>query len=150
VKFLEKTKAEKEKKGYGPPVAGGSAAAAAPKPKAVKAAKKPVKDAAPKEPKASKASPAAKAKAAPKAVANKAPAKKAAAGAAGAGDAYLTNTEGNASKFWSITLNGCDTTVVYGKIGTDGMTQNKSHDSEEKAQKFVDKQISDKQKKGYC
>ncbi|MCC8153022.1 MAG: STM4015 family protein [Tannerellaceae bacterium] len=52
-------------------------------------------------------------------------------------------------KFWSIGVEGVNITVNYGKLGTDGQTQVKTFDSEEKAQKQAEKLISEKTKKGY-
>jgi predicted DNA-binding WGR domain protein len=57
--------------------------------------------------------------------------------------------EGTSSKFWEITLDGESFTVCYGRIGTDGVSQTKDFDSDEKAKKEYDKLILEKQKKGY-
>ena len=57
--------------------------------------------------------------------------------------------EGTSSKFWEIALEGESFTVRYGRIGTDGQSQTKDFDSEEKAEKEYNKLIQEKQKKGY-
>ncbi|MCY1078046.1 WGR and DUF4132 domain-containing protein [Archangium lansingense] len=57
--------------------------------------------------------------------------------------------EGSAKKFWEIELQGTEFTVRWGRIGTDGQTQQKSFASTSKAQAEHDKLIAEKQKKGY-
>ncbi|MDH6307043.1 putative DNA-binding WGR domain protein [Parabacteroides sp. PF5-5] len=52
-------------------------------------------------------------------------------------------------KFWSIDVDGSCYTVNYGKLGTDGQTQQKEFSSPEEAQKAADKLIAEKTKKGY-
>mmetsp|Transcript_30415 Transcript_30415/g.72910 ORF Transcript_30415/g.72910 Transcript_30415/m.72910 type:complete len:553 (-) Transcript_30415:25-1683(-) len=61
----------------------------------------------------------------------------------------LECNEGGSSKFWQITVNGSTTDITFGKIGTDGQTQTKDHGSPAAAQKFADKQVEGKKKKGY-
>lgn len=61
----------------------------------------------------------------------------------------LENTTDGHYKFWCILLDGSETTVTYGKMGTKGRSLKKGHGSEEKAQKFHDKQIEKKRKEGY-
>lgn len=56
---------------------------------------------------------------------------------------------GNSAKFWEVTSNGCDVTVRFGRIGTDGQTQTKKLDDEAAARRHVDKLIAAKTKKGY-
>jgi len=53
------------------------------------------------------------------------------------------------SKFWDIRVNGNDTEVRYGKIGTTGQAQTKSFESPEAAQKNADKLVAEKTKGGY-
>ncbi len=53
------------------------------------------------------------------------------------------------SKFWEVRVDGSDTEVRYGKIGTAGQAQTKSFDSPEAAQKSADKLVADKVKSGY-
>ncbi|MEW6282217.1 MAG: WGR domain-containing protein [Candidatus Eremiobacterota bacterium] len=57
--------------------------------------------------------------------------------------------EGTSSKFWEISLEGDSFTVRYGRIGTDGQTQTRCFDTEEKARKEHDKLVEEKLKKGY-
>lgn len=57
--------------------------------------------------------------------------------------------EGTSSKFWEITLDGSSFTVRYGRIGTDGQTQEKAFPSAEKAKSEHDKLVTEKTKKGY-
>lgn len=58
-------------------------------------------------------------------------------------------TEGNASKFWEITLDGNAFTVRYGRIGTDGQTQRKEFADGPKADAAANKLIAEKTAKGY-
>ncbi|WNG36785.1 DUF4132 domain-containing protein [Archangium violaceum] len=58
--------------------------------------------------------------------------------------------EGSSKKFWEIELQGTEFTVRWGRIGTDGQTQQKSFASTVKAQAEHDKLIAEKQKKGYA
>ncbi|ATB30739.1 WGR and DUF4132 domain-containing protein [Melittangium boletus] len=58
-------------------------------------------------------------------------------------------TDGSSQKFWEIDLQGTGFTVRWGRIGTDGQTQQKSFPSDAKAQTEHDKLIAEKQKKGY-
>jgi WD40 repeat protein len=60
---------------------------------------------------------------------------------------YLVTDEG--ARFWSISLDGSEYTVRYGKVGSNGRTIQKSFDSEEKAEKAYNKQVASKQKQGY-
>jgi predicted DNA-binding WGR domain protein len=57
--------------------------------------------------------------------------------------------EGSSKKFWEIELQGTGYTVRWGRIGTNGQSQQKSFASTEKAQAEHDKLIAEKQKKGY-
>eukprot|EP00288_Rhodomonas_lens_P014581 CAMPEP_0177706368 /NCGR_PEP_ID=MMETSP0484_2-20121128/9188_1 /TAXON_ID=354590 /ORGANISM="Rhodomonas lens, Strain RHODO" /LENGTH=342 /DNA_ID=CAMNT_0019217825 /DNA_START=76 /DNA_END=1104 /DNA_ORIENTATION=- len=52
-------------------------------------------------------------------------------------------------KFWEISIAGKETTVTFGKIGTSGQAQTKDHGSAAAAQKFYDKMVNEKKKKGY-
>jgi predicted DNA-binding WGR domain protein len=61
----------------------------------------------------------------------------------------LEFVEGNSSKFWQLVLSGSSTTVSYGKIGTNGQSQEKDHGSAAAAAKFAAKMIAEKEKKGY-
>ncbi|MDP1825432.1 MAG: HEAT repeat domain-containing protein [Archangium sp.] len=57
--------------------------------------------------------------------------------------------EGSSSKFWEVDLSGTAFTVKWGRIGTDGQTQQKKFDSAGKAQAEHDKLVAEKVKKGY-
>ncbi|WNG58136.1 DUF4132 domain-containing protein [Archangium gephyra] len=57
--------------------------------------------------------------------------------------------EGSSQKFWEIELQGTEFTVRWGRIGTNGQTQQKSFANTAKAQAEHDKLIAEKQKKGY-
>ena len=61
----------------------------------------------------------------------------------------LEYVDDKSSKFWEIRINGSDTEVRYGKIGTSGQTQTKSFDSPEAAQKSTNKLAAEKTKGGY-
>mmetsp|Transcript_64078 Transcript_64078/g.88050 ORF Transcript_64078/g.88050 Transcript_64078/m.88050 type:complete len:115 (+) Transcript_64078:13-357(+) len=53
------------------------------------------------------------------------------------------------TKFWSIKVVGDTTHVSFGKIGSDGQQQVKSHASTAAAKAFASKMIASKEKKGY-
>jgi predicted DNA-binding WGR domain protein len=53
------------------------------------------------------------------------------------------------SKFWQVTQDGMKLTIVFGKIGTNGQTTEKSFSSPEEATKEMEKLIKSKLKKGY-
>jgi predicted DNA-binding WGR domain protein len=57
--------------------------------------------------------------------------------------------EGSSKKFWEIELQGTEFTVRWGRIDTNGQTQQKSFANTAKAQAEHDKLIAEKQKKGY-
>lgn len=54
------------------------------------------------------------------------------------------------SKFWEITVDGCDFSVRFGKLGAAGATSDKSWPSEDKCEKEAEKLIRAKKKKGYA
>ncbi|MBM7119317.1 WGR and DUF4132 domain-containing protein [Archangium primigenium] len=58
--------------------------------------------------------------------------------------------EGSSRKFWEIALEGTGFTVRWGRLGTDGQTQQKTFPSAQKAQTEHDKLIAEKVKKGYA
>ena len=62
---------------------------------------------------------------------------------------YLENTEGDNSKFWSISITGDSTRVRYGPIGEEGFVSEKQHKDEKAAEKFHAKMIKEKTGKGY-
>ncbi len=53
------------------------------------------------------------------------------------------------SKFWQISQDGKKLTIVFGKIGTNGQTTEKSFDTADEAKAEMDKLIKSKIKKGY-
>jgi predicted DNA-binding WGR domain protein len=53
------------------------------------------------------------------------------------------------SKFWQVTQEGSKLTIVFGKIGTNGQTTEKSFSSSEEAKIEMDNLIKSKLKKGY-
>ena len=53
------------------------------------------------------------------------------------------------SKFWQVTQDGKQLTIVFGKIGTNGQTTEKSFASEDEATTEMEKLIKSKIKKGY-
>ena len=57
--------------------------------------------------------------------------------------------DGGSSKFWEISLEGSAFTVRFGRIGTNGQTQEKSFPTAEKARAEHDKLVAEKVKKGY-
>lgn len=62
---------------------------------------------------------------------------------------YLTFKDEKSDKFWSVEVAGSDITVVFGKTGTPGVTNQKSFSSPEEALKEAEKLIREKIKKGY-
>jgi len=61
----------------------------------------------------------------------------------------LELVEGASSKFWEIQLEGTGFTVRWGRIGTNGQTQQKNFATEQKAKDEHDKLLTEKLKKGY-
>jgi len=58
-------------------------------------------------------------------------------------------SEGSSQKFWEITVSSTETTVRFGRIGTDGQTSVKSFADAATAAKQADKLIKEKVGKGY-
>ncbi|WP_224363167.1 WGR and DUF4132 domain-containing protein [Hyalangium versicolor] len=58
-------------------------------------------------------------------------------------------TEGSSKKFWEIDLQDTGFTVRWGRMGTQGQSQQKSFANALKAQAEHDKLVAEKQKKGY-
>ncbi len=52
-------------------------------------------------------------------------------------------------KFWNIEVKGKSFIVAFGKTGTNGQSQEKKFDSEEKCRKEADRLVAEKLKKGY-
>ncbi|WP_167075013.1 WGR and DUF4132 domain-containing protein [Massilia aquatica] len=57
--------------------------------------------------------------------------------------------DGSSSKFWEIEQDGCDVHVRYGKIGTAGQAQTKTHADATKAGTAMEKLVREKTGKGY-
>lgn len=57
--------------------------------------------------------------------------------------------EGTSNKFWSISLEGAEVSVVYGRIGAAGQTNNKQFPAASDARKHAEKLIREKTAKGY-
>ena len=57
--------------------------------------------------------------------------------------------EGTSNKFWEVSVNGCEMTVRYGRIGTDGRTNVKKFADAAAARREADKLIAEKTGKGY-
>jgi predicted DNA-binding WGR domain protein len=59
-------------------------------------------------------------------------------------------SEGTHNKFWEVAREGSSVTVRFGRIGSDGQTQTKAFDSDEKAEAELAKLVKEKTKKGYA
>jgi predicted DNA-binding WGR domain protein len=57
--------------------------------------------------------------------------------------------EGTAAKFWEILRQGTMITIRYGRIGTQGQTLTKSFDTDERAERELEKLLGEKLRKGY-
>ncbi len=57
--------------------------------------------------------------------------------------------QGGSNKFWQLTVQGTEVSVVYGRIGTSGQTNNKQFATTADALKHADKLIDQKTAKGY-
>jgi DNA ligase-1 len=62
---------------------------------------------------------------------------------------YLEYVGGSSSKFWEVTIKGCDLHVRYGRIGSKGVTQLKRYDDEASARREAARLTAGKLKKGY-
>jgi predicted DNA-binding WGR domain protein len=62
----------------------------------------------------------------------------------------LSQDDGAAHKFYEVCVEGCDVSIRYGRIGTDGTKSTKTLDTEEKALKEAEKKVKAKEKKGYA
>ena len=58
--------------------------------------------------------------------------------------------DGASNKFWEISIEGTDVSVVYGRIGTAGQTNNKHFPTPADAAKHAEKLIREKTDKGYA
>ena len=57
--------------------------------------------------------------------------------------------QGTSRKFWQIAIQGTEVSVVYGRIGTSGQTNNKQFETTADALKHADKLVGAKTAKGY-
>ncbi len=63
---------------------------------------------------------------------------------------YFEYTDETSNKFWEINLEATQVIISYGRIGVENPHQIiKEFDNEEKARKFAEKKIKEKEKKGY-
>ncbi len=69
--------------------------------------------------------------------------------ASAGGRRHFEFVEGSSSKFWEVSVEGCDLTTRWGRIGTDGQSKTKSFATAAKAQAEHDKLIAEKVGKGY-
>ena len=56
---------------------------------------------------------------------------------------------GSSAKFWELTVAGCNVTVCFGRIGTEGQSQTKSLADTAAAQQHATRLVCEKIKKGY-
>ena len=67
---------------------------------------------------------------------------------------YLELSEEEASgtshKFYEVTVEGLSVTIKYGRIGTDGTASTSHFGSPEEAEKFAQKKVGEKKRKGYA
>jgi predicted DNA-binding WGR domain protein/very-short-patch-repair endonuclease len=61
----------------------------------------------------------------------------------------LSYVQGSSSKFWNISRTGVELTISYGRTGTQGQRLTKSHESQERAQREMEKLVAEKLRKGY-
>jgi len=88
-------------------------------------------------------------KPAKKAAKKAAPQATASSGGGGSHSIRLVADSSSGGKFWECSLDGCEMTTTFGKLGSNGQTRTKSFASEEKAVKEFEKQVRAKKKKGY-
>ena len=62
---------------------------------------------------------------------------------------HFEYVEGTSSKFWEISVSGCEVTVRYGRIGAAGTSKTKEHTDAQAARREADKLIAEKTGKGY-
>jgi uncharacterized protein (TIGR02996 family) len=58
-------------------------------------------------------------------------------------------SEGSSHKFWEVKLEGTNVVTIHGRIGSDGQTTLKEHDSPALAKQEHDKLVASKERKGY-
>ena len=57
--------------------------------------------------------------------------------------------EGKSSKFWEISVDGCEVTVRFGRIGSAGTNKVKTHADAKTARREADRLIAEKTDNGY-
>ena len=57
---------------------------------------------------------------------------------------------GNSAKFWEIHRDGCDVTVRFGRIGSEGQTIPKTLSDKKATAHYADKLVAQKLAKGYA
>lgn len=70
--------------------------------------------------------------------------------AASASKRYFEFDDGTSSKFWEVTLSGCEVTTRWGRIGADGQSKTKPFKDDAAAEKEVVKLVAEKTGKGYA
>ena len=58
--------------------------------------------------------------------------------------------EGNTSKFWEVSVRGCEVTVRYGRIGAAGQAKTKVLADEDAARRHAEGLVEEKTRKGYA
>ncbi len=61
----------------------------------------------------------------------------------------LSEDQGSAHKFYEVTVEDCQVTIRYGRIGTDGQSKTSTYPNPQKAQATATKKIAEKRRKGY-
>ena len=61
----------------------------------------------------------------------------------------LSEEQGSAHKFYEVSIEGCQLTIRYGRIGTDGQSKTTTYPSPDKARATAAKKIAEKRRKGY-
>ena len=62
---------------------------------------------------------------------------------------YLEFSDGKSKTFWKLSIQGCTTSVTFGRIGTPGETDNKSHNNQAALSKFENTVGAAKIREGY-
>jgi predicted DNA-binding WGR domain protein len=61
----------------------------------------------------------------------------------------FTCTEGTSNKFWDVTVGGSRVVARWGRIGSEGQSQDKVFAGPSEAKRFVEKTVAQKLAKGY-
>lgn len=65
------------------------------------------------------------------------------------GARYFEYLDGTSAKFWEVSVDGCNVTTRYGRIGSDGRSTTKTRKDEAAAEAFAEKLVDEKTGKGY-